>query len=66
MPKNMIVMTIAWTIVLIASLDVGLSVFNFSLIGLLTNSTLITVFKYIVLISALYGIYTMFTMKHNK
>lgn len=64
MPKNMIVMTIAWTIILIAAFDVGLSQW-FSLIGILSNATLIMVFKYLVLISALYGTYTMFTMKHN-
>lgn len=63
MSKNMICMTFAWTIILIAAFDVGLSQW-FSLIGILTNTTLIMVFKYLVLISAIYGTYTMFTMKH--
>lgn len=66
MQKNMILMTVAWSIVLLAALDVGLSQFGFSLIGLLSNATLITIVRYIVLISAIYGIYTMFTMKHKK
>ena len=57
-------MMIAWTIVLIAAFDVGLSQW-FSLIGVLSNSTLITVVNYIVLISAIYAAYTMFTMKHK-
>jgi len=63
MEKNMMLMTVAWTIVLIAAFDVGLSQW-FNLIGILTNSTLIMVFKYIVLISSIYATYTMFTMKH--
>ncbi len=62
MKKNMIGMMIAWTIVLIAGFDVGLSQW-FSLIGLLTNATLIMVFKYIVLIASIYALYTLFTMK---
>ncbi len=64
MPKNMIVMTIAWTIILIAAFDVGLSQW-FSLIGVLGNATAIMVVKYLVLISAIYGTYTMFTMKND-
>ncbi len=64
MSKNMTVMMIAWTLVLIAGFDVGLSQW-FSLIGILTNGTLIMIFKYLVLISAIYGTYTMFTMKHK-
>ena len=64
MKNSMIIMTISWTIVLIAAFDVGLSQW-FSLIGLLTNSTLIMIFKYLVLISAVYATYTMFTMKHK-
>ena len=63
MKKNMMGVMIAWTIVLIAAFDVGLSQW-FSLIGILTNATLILVFKYIVLISSIYAAYTMFTMKH--
>jgi len=63
MAKNTLMM-VAWSIILIAAFDVGLSVFGgFSLIGLLTNSTLITIFNYLVLISAIYGLYSMFTMK---
>ena len=57
-------MMVAWTIVLIAAFDVGLSQW-FSLIGLLSNATVIMVFKYIVLICAVYATYTMFTMKHK-
>jgi hypothetical protein len=57
-------MMIAWTIVLIAAFDVGLSQW-FGLIGLLTNATLIMVAKYVVLIAAIYAAYTMFTMKHK-
>jgi len=64
MKKNMTVMMIAWTIVLIGAFDVGLSQW-FSLIGILSNGTLIMVFKYLVLISAVYATYTMFTMKHK-
>ena len=62
MKKDMIMM-VAWSIVLIAGFDVGLSEFGFNLIGLLTNATLIIVFNYIVLIASLYALYTMFTMK---
>ncbi len=64
MKNKMIVMMVAWTIVLIAAFDVGLSQW-FSLIGLLSNATVIMVFKYIVLICAVYATYTMFTMKHK-
>jgi hypothetical protein len=61
---NKALMTTAWSIILIAAFDIGLSEFGFSLIGLLTNATLITIFNYLVLVSAIYGLYSMFTMKH--
>jgi len=64
MDNKMMFMTIAWTIVLIGAFDVGLSQW-FSLIGIITNATLIMLFKYLVLISSIYAAYTMFTMKHN-
>lgn len=64
MSKNMSGMMIAWTIVLIASFDFGLSQW-FSLIGLLTNATAIMLVKYLVLISAIYATYSMCTMKHK-
>tara|TARA_Y100000310_G_scaffold342852_1_gene447884 strand:+ start:6004 stop:6201 length:198 start_codon:yes stop_codon:yes gene_type:complete len=59
-------MMAAWIIVLIAAFHVGLGQLNFDLIGLLTNDTLIMVFEWLVLLSALYGLYSMFTMKHKK
>jgi len=62
MNNKMIAMMVAWTIVLIAGFHVGLSNW-FSLIGLLTNSTLITIANYIVLIASVYAAYTLFTMK---
>ncbi len=58
----MIAMMVAWTIVLIAGFDVGLSQW-FSLIGILSNGTLIMIFKYIVLVASIYALYTLFTMK---
>ena len=64
MDNKMKIMTVAWTIVLIAAFDVGLSQW-FGLIDILTNATLIMIFKILVLISAIYATYTMFTMKHN-
>jgi hypothetical protein len=57
-------MMVAWTIVLIAGFEVGLSQW-FSIIGLLSNATLIMVAQYIVLIASIYAAYTMFTMKHK-
>jgi len=55
-------MMIAWTIVLIAGFEVGLTPW-FSIIGLLQNATVIMVVQWIVLIASLYALYTMFTMK---
>ena len=65
MNNKMKLMMVAWTIVLIASFDVGLSEW-FGLIDLLGNTTLIMVVRYVVLASAIYATYTMFTMKHGK
>jgi len=62
MKTKMIAMMVAWTIVLIAGFDVGLSQW-FSLIGILSNGTLIMIFKYIVLVASIYALYTLFTMK---
>ena len=63
MGKDMKLMMVTWSIVLIAAFDVGLSQW-FSLIGFLGNATLIMVVKYVVLVASIYAAYTMFTMKH--